>query len=162
MIYNHQSAADDGYFAGAGPAVSGVNLAFATDIAKELTAKLKAAKATPKSVKHHKRLSRLRQHLFGLEAILCPSGDWGKAGVPSPDLVFASLNHRWEIGRTKDEENTLRIRSEPSHASLEGASGSISDGPSIRVDHTIMHPVVTFISGRTGDSRTPVITDPKG
>ncbi|WP_348640933.1 DUF6615 family protein [Mesorhizobium sp. B2-4-17] len=160
MFYNHQSAADDGYFASAVPAVSGVNLAFAADIAQELAAKLKAAKATPKSVKHHKRLSHLRKHLFGLEAILCPSGNWEGAGVPSPDLVFASLVNRWEIGRTKDEESALRIRSDPSRASFDGGTGQrISDGPSIRVDHTLKRPVVTFISGRTGDSRTPVITD---
>ncbi|CAH2394138.1 conserved hypothetical protein [Mesorhizobium ventifaucium] len=166
MFYNHQSAVDDRFFASAGPAVSGVNLAFAADIAKELTAKLKAAKATPKSVKHHKRLSYLRKNLFGLEAILCPSGDWGGAGVPSPDLVFASLLGRWEVsgkgnGRTKDEQDAMRIRSDPSRVSPEGAPGRrISDGPSIRVDHTLKRPAVTFISGRTGDNRTPVITEP--
>ncbi|MER9585243.1 hypothetical protein NKJ01_25425 [Mesorhizobium sp. M0276] len=165
MFYNHQSAADDLFFASVGPMVSGVNLAFAADVAKELTVKLKAAKATPMSVKHHKRLSHLRKHLFGLEAILCPSGDWEGAGVPPPDLVSASLLDRWEVSgkgnaRTKDEDIALRIRSEPLSGSPDGHfRRRISDGPSIRVDHTVERPVVTFITGRTGDDRTPIITE---
>ena len=75
--------------------MSGVNLAFATDVAEELRAKLAGAKAVPKAVKHHKRLSHLRRHLFGLDAILCPGGDWEGSGVPPPDLVASTLRARW-------------------------------------------------------------------
>ncbi|ESZ13715.1 DUF6615 family protein [Mesorhizobium sp. L48C026A00] len=165
MFYNHQSAADDPYFAGVGPTVSGVNLAFAADVVKELKLKLNAAKAKRKSVKHHKRLSHLREHLFGLEAILCPGGDWEGAGVPPPDVVSASLRERWAArgegtARPKDEDIILRIPSEPLEMLPDGRFGRrIPDGPPIRVDRTVERPVVTFISGRTGDDRTPIITE---
>ncbi len=165
MFYNHQSVVDNPYFAGDEPMVSGVNLAFATDIAGELKLKLDAAKAKPRSVKHHKRLSHLRKHLFGLEAILCPPGDWEGAGVPTPDAVSASLHDCWtarvdETLQRKHGDDVLRILSEPSELRPDSRrTPNVPDGPSIRIDHTLTRPMVTFISGRTDDDRTPRITD---
>ncbi|TFI57511.1 hypothetical protein E2493_15010 [Sphingomonas parva] len=165
MFYNHQSVVEDPYFASGGPTVSGVNLAFATDIAGEMQAKLDAATATPKSVKHHKRLSHLRKHLFGLDALLCPAGDWGGAGVPPPGAVSEALRASWGArgqgsARTKDEDVILRILSEPDTLSPDRRPGRrISDGPPVRVDRSLERPVVTFISGRTDDDRTPSIAE---
>jgi hypothetical protein len=165
MFYNHQSAVDDPYFAGVKPKVSGVNLAFATDVANELKLKLNAAKAKPKSVKHHKRLSHLRGYLFGLETILCPGGDWKGAGVPTPIAVSTSFRERWAARGggttpTKEENIILQILSEPAKRFPgERFERPIPDGPSIRVDDTMKRPVVTFISGRTKDGRTPIITE---
>lgn len=164
MFYNHQSVVEDTYFKSAGPSVSGVNLAFATDIATELATKIIAAKATPKAIKHHKRLDHLREHLFGLDAILCPAS-YGGAGVPPPDAVSLSLRNQWvaqgtSTAHTEEVEAVQRILSEPTRL-LAGRDREwhIADGPAIRVDRALKRPVMTFISGRTADERTPVISD---
>lgn len=165
MFYNHQSVVDDPYFARPGPTVNGVNLAFATDVAGEMKAKLDAATATPRSIKHHKRLSHLRKHLFGLEAILCPGGEWEGAGVPPPSAVSEALRARWGArgqgtARTKDEDVVLRLLSEPLKISPDRLPGRrIADGPAIRVVRSLERPAATFISGRTDDDRTPIITE---
>jgi hypothetical protein len=161
MFYNHQSAADDLYFASAGPKVHGVNLAFATDIGKELQAKIAAA---PTSIKHHKRLSHLRKHFFGLEAILCPGGIKDGASVPSPANVQSSLRQRWarrgDVPPKDADSDLLRLLAEPLELVAPAIkTRRVSDGPSIRIDPTLARPLITFISGRTADDRTPKITD---
>jgi hypothetical protein len=90
MFYNHGMVVRDAYFAGAAPPVSGINLAFAQDIAAELEAKLAA---NPKRL-HHKRLSHLHTHFFDLATILCAPAEPGD-DVPSPDAVSEALNSRW-------------------------------------------------------------------
>jgi len=173
MFYNHQSVADDPYFASVGPRVHGINLAFAHDIAHQLRRKVLAAKAKPRSVLHHKRLSHLRPYLFGLEAILCPGraqpGDGGpadggpRASVPTPMEVSASLIRRWRARagpEFEDDDRVLRILTQP--GALDPARRPhrrVADGPAIRVDQSLERPVITFISGRTRDSRTPRIGD---
>jgi hypothetical protein len=164
MFYNHQSVTQDPLFRRPGPSVQGINLAFAADVAKELTEKVTAAKGKPKSIKHHKRLSHLRKHLFGLDAILCPPGDWDRAGVPSPKAVSESLRERWGArglgtARTSDEEVMLRLLSEPREMLPDRYHGRLPDGPSVRFEASLERPTVTFISGRTTDDRTPTITE---
>ena len=162
MFYNHQSVVNDAYFAGLSPAVNGVNLAFATDVAGELTSKLIAAKAKPKSIKHHKRLSHLRKHIFDLDAILCPHGNWGGASVPSPDTVAASLREQWNVhskrsARTDGEDIVIRKLLEPDRLLSSSIEQRVPDGPAIRIDQSLERPLVSFISGRTDDGRTPSI-----
>ncbi|NDV99639.1 hypothetical protein G0A00_10075 [Yangia sp. PrR002] len=162
MFYNHQSVASDAYFSGSGPTVSGVNLAFATDVAVELTSKLIAAKNIPKSIKHHKRLSHLRKHFFGLEAILCPHGSWAGASVPTPDLVATSLSEQWNkqgerSSRKDDEAIVMRKLSEPDQLLSSETGERIPDGPAIRINQNLKRPLISFISGRTDDDRTPSI-----
>lgn len=41
----------------------------------------------------------------------------------------------------------------------DGIGRTLQDGPAVRIDRQLDYPLVTFISGRTGDSRTPVISD---
>lgn len=160
MLYNHHSVVADPYFGGIGPKVSGVNLAFATDIGNELEAKLAAA---PASIKHHKRLSYLRKHLFGLDAILCPGGLATGATVPSPHSVQASLRERWrqrgDLWREGESELARRLAEPIELVADTTAVRRISDGPSIRVVRSLERPLITFISGRTTDHRTPVIAD---
>ena len=164
-VYNHHTVTLDPYFPATAPAVRGINLAFADDIASELEDKLSSAASTPKRIKHHKRLSHLRRHFFGLEELLCPAGDWESEAVPSPQLVSASLRQRYMAHgegavRTEDSEIMFRLLSEPSRLTPDrGAIRRVPDGPSIRVNQTIAHPTVTFISGRTDDNRTPVVSD---
>lgn len=160
MFYNHQAVVSDTYFAGSAPAVSGVNLAFAYDIATELDRKLDAA-AKNKQL-HHLRLSYLRKHFFGLEAILCPAGDWGGEDVPPPRVVSASLLEMYRRGGDTQAdltESVLRILSEDGRLRVDrGAAWRLPDGAAIRSDQTIDRPEITFISGRTDDDRTPKIT----
>lgn len=162
MFYNHQSVVNDGYFSGLVPAVSGVNLAFATDVADELRSKLFAAKAIPKSIKHHKRLSYLRKHFFGLGAVLCPHGNWAGASVPPPESVAASLREQWNAhgqrtSRTDGEDIVMRKLSEPDQLIVSAFGRRIPDGPAIRIDQSLERPLISFISGRTDDDRTPSI-----
>jgi hypothetical protein len=164
MFYNHERVVKDPHFARTSPTVRGINLAFASDIATELNDKLAAAKATPKQIKHHKRLSHLRKHFFGLDAILCPSGDWEGALVPSPTLVAASLKDRYMAVRKVDgpraeSEEVFRYLSLSEQLSTtREAIVQISDGPAVRIDRQLERPMLTFISGRTSDSRTPRIS----
>ncbi|MES0826588.1 DUF6615 family protein [Ruegeria sp. SCP11] len=163
MFYNHQSVVENPYFAGSTPTVNGVNLAFATDIADELRSKLLAAKAKPKSIRHHKRLSHLRQHMFELDAILCPHGSWSGSSVPPPDAVAASLRERWNFigektARPSGEEVVLRRLSEPEQLLTSGFEQRIPDGPAIRFNGTIQRPQIVFVSGRTDDTRTPTVS----
>lgn len=57
LFYNHASVTMDPNFRGLVPSVSGANLAFASDIAAELEAKLAGASGTPKTGALNKRLS---------------------------------------------------------------------------------------------------------
>lgn len=162
MFYNHQSVVNEGSFSGLFPAVSGVNLAFATDVADELKSKLLAAKAIPKSIKHHKRLSYLRKHFFGLDAILCPHGNWAGASVPPPDSVAASLSEQWnahgeQTSRTDGEDIVMRKLSELDQLLGSTIGQRVPDGPAIRIDQRLERPLISFISGRTDDDRTPSI-----
>ncbi|PRA45265.1 hypothetical protein CQ062_24100 [Ochrobactrum sp. MYb68] len=165
MFYNHRSVTLDPEFSGATPTVRGINLAFASDIAHELEDKLGSAAATPKIIKHHKRLSYLRKHFFGIEALLCPLGNCGGEIVPSPQLVQASLRnqYRWDgtVARGKDDvDRVIRRILEPSSLRISSVERRLSDGPSIRFSqHEVEVPTITFISGRTRDDRTPKIID---
>lgn len=166
MFYNHQSVTLDPAFAGTTPAVRGINLAFACDVADELEVKLASAAAVPKKIKHHKRLVHLRQHFFGIEAILCPPGDWRGEAVPPPTSVQQSLRnrYRWDEKRHKGKGDTdvvIRRLLEPNGLDVDrDVERRLQDGPSIRLrQHDVDVPTITFISGRTGDGRTPIITD---
>lgn len=165
MFYNHHAVALDPCFTGAKPIVSGVNLAFADDVANELEDMLTQAASKPRKIKYHKRLSHLRKHFFELKAILCPAGDWNGEGVPPPDVVSASLRERYQAhgdgtARTELSDIILRRLSEPDRLSVDRYVGTrLPDGPSIRVGQTVERPTVTFISGRTENARTPIIAD---
>lgn len=163
LFYNHQTVVDDRAYAGKSPTVSGINLAFAADVRAELDLKVAAAAATPRKVLHHKRLDHLRPHFFGLEAILCPGGDLGGARVPTPDRVSETLRQRWndrEGVRKEVDEEVLRRLMQPGrlHAGREGR-GRPADGPAVRITQAVEFPTVTFISGRTEDARTPIISE---
>lgn len=163
MFYNHQSVADSAHFTSPGPPVKGINLAFGLAIAAELDAKLQAAMATPRRIWHHKRLSHLRKHMFGLDAVLCPSGDWKGANVPTPDVVKHSLSERWtqhavETARSENGEGVYLKLATPDFLFDASHVDRIPDGPPIRVDCTVERPRITFISGRTDDERTPTIS----
>ena len=167
MFYNHESITRDREFAGKVPAVSGINLAFADDVARELEDKLTAAAGKPRKIKHHKRLAHLRKHFFGLEAILCPSGSWHGESVPPPEVVQSSLRERYKLAddgaeRADDAGLVLRYLSEPAGLTEFGVGRRLPDGPSIRMRQPVDVPTITFISGRTEDKRTPNITDEPG
>ncbi|WP_447929956.1 DUF6615 family protein [Sphingopyxis fribergensis] len=168
MFYNHQSFVDDPAIAGTLPEVRGVNLAFAADIAAELEAKVQAAAALPRQVLHHKRAIHLQPHFFTLETILCPasgSGSLEGGGVPSPTSVSDALIARWNerLGHVPDggDENTdgvLRhVYVPPRIRPSARTDGRLADGPPVRIDKSLDRPRLTFISGRTDDSRTPRI-----
>ncbi|WP_114226591.1 MULTISPECIES: DUF6615 family protein [Sphingomonas] len=168
MLYNHHSVAGHAHFATAGPKVSGVNLAFAFDIADELDAKVSAAATKPKKILHHKRLSHLRPHLFGLDVILCPAGNWDRSSVPPPEAVAESLLRQWNIAgehelRTEDVDTVLRKLLQP--ARLTGGRQEeqlFTDGPSVRINERLQRPRITLLSGRTADDNGPVINDNDG
>jgi hypothetical protein len=159
MFYNHESVVQDHYFSGMTPAVCGINLAFAHDIANELSAKIKAQ---PKRL-HHKRLSHLRPHFFDLTAIFCSSVSPGD-DVPSPDNICTSLQQRWK--------ETADSRKQPVAAGQvlspifkpeglvvsRGGRPRPADGPAIRINRGVERPTVIFISGRTTDKNTPKIS----
>ena len=157
MFYNHGAVTRDSYFTAGSPAVNGINLAFASDIADEMDAKIKAK---PKRL-HHKRLVHLRKHFFGLDAILCPAGNW-EGNVPSPDVVSASLDRAWRnvmdgrgdvdrVARVLDVPWALKPHADPDRR--------LADGPAIRVNQTLERPMITLMSARTDDDRTPRISD---
>ena len=157
MFYNHGAVTRDPYFMAGSPAVSGINLAFASDIAYEMDAKVKAK---PKRL-HHKRLDHLRKYFFNLDAILCPTGDW-KGNVPSPDVVAESLDWAWNNVRdARDDANrTLRSRDVQSTISTRpDFDRRLPDGPAIRVNQALERPMITLMSARTDDDRTPRISD---
>lgn len=169
MFYNHHSVTRDPAFVRTTPTIKGINLAFAKDIADELEVKLASASATPRKIKHHKRISHLRKHFFGIEAILCPPGDWKGEAVPPPDFVQQSLRerYRWDAPGAKgrdDVDTVIRRLLEPTGLVVASDVGRrLPDGPSIRVrQHDVEVPTITFISGRTSDDRTPTITDNPG
>lgn len=159
MFYNHGAVVDDPYFAGMVPEVRGINLAFADDIASEMEAKLQAK---PKRL-HHKRLSHLRKYFFDLGMLLCPPAS-STDGVPTPGGVSDSLRLTWakieERSAAPDVSKVVRKLSSPE--SLLGTTFDgrlIPDGPSVRFSRGIKRPLITFISGRTDDQRTPQIHD---
>ncbi len=162
MFYNHQTVVDDPAYAGACPTLSGINLAFAADVRAELDRKVTAAAAVPRRILHHKRLDHLRPHYFGLESILCPGGNLGGEGVPTPDRVSETLRQRWNdrdgIRKTVDEQMLRRLLEPGRLGSRREGRGRPADGPAVRITHSVEFPTVTFISGRTEDARTPVIS----
>lgn len=162
IFYNHLSVVNDLHFKGTTPTVSGVNLAFAQDIAKQLELKVAGATATEKKILHHQRLSHLQKNFFSLDAILCPSGDWKGEQVPSPSLVAASLSERYgefiKINELDDSEAVLRILSRPGRLQVaRNAPRRLGNGPAVRVNQALERTVVTLISGRT--DAAPTITD---
>jgi hypothetical protein len=160
MFYNHGEAVRASNFGSPGPTVGGINLAFASDIADEMETKLAA---WPKRL-HHKRLSHLRKHFFALEAILCPPGDWD-GGVPSPDVVSESLERAWnKVGVDQAELSdvevvTRKFKQPASIGTRHDPDRRLPDGPAIRLNRALKRPIVTFMSARTDDDRTPRISD---
>ncbi|MGX9142692.1 DUF6615 family protein [Mesorhizobium sp. 128a] len=157
MFYNHGTVTRDPYFSTPGPAVRGINLAFAKDIVSEMDVKLAAV---PKRL-HHKRLSHLRPHLFGLEALLCPSGTL-HGTVPTPDAVVGRLDDVWRSGpfnkRGDDDDGVRRYLFSPVEKSVgDHPYRRVPDGLAIRVNDALERPTITFMSGRTEDGRTPKI-----
>ena len=152
MFYNHGAVVDDAHFAGKVPQVSGINLAFAQDIAAELEAKL-AAK--PKRL-HHKRLSHLHPRFFDLATILCAPVDLGD-DVPSPDAVFEALSGRWRerANGTKgwSDEDSARAFLFGHEPTMDPSRSyrRLLDGPPIRFNEELDRPQITFLSGRDGD-----------
>ncbi|WP_348527779.1 DUF6615 family protein [Mesorhizobium sp.] len=165
LFYNHASVTMDPSFRGLVPSVSGANLAFASDIAAELEAKLAGASGTPKTGALNKRLSHLRPHFFGLEALLCPRSTVRSETVPTPDTVSAFLREQYVRSRParpreRYGDEIFRRLSEPHELmTADGIGRTLQDGPAVRIDRQLDYPLVTFISGRTGDSRTPAISD---
>jgi hypothetical protein len=167
MFYNHKSVADDTYYAGPGPKVRGVNLAFAADISMEIDEMLKSEKKVS-----HKRLSHLRQHLFGVGALLCPPGDFKGEVVPSPELVSDALRQIFyakqkypdsivdtDEGADKEGKRVVRALTVADLEARYGYAPRLADGPSIRRAERVARVSITFISGRTEDERTPKIFD---
>lgn len=164
LFYNHTSVANDPTFSGRTPAVHGANLAFARDVADELEAKLAGAQATPKTGMYNKRLAHLRPHFFGLETIFCPGSAVPGEAVPTPDSVSASLIEQYNrsgpgTARVTPDDAFVRRLREPRVLLPDGTDPALSDGPAVRIDRRLDSPLVTFISGRTKDSRTPNISD---
>jgi len=156
MFYNHGSVVRHTHFASGSPTVSGINLAFAQDIAVELEAKLAAEKAVKPKRLHHKRLSHLRPHFFDLATILCARIEPGD-NVPSPNAVSEALNSRWLEGATgtkrrSDEDSAMRylFGSEPTQDDSRDYF-RLLDGPPIRLNRELQRPQITFLSGRGGD-----------
>lgn len=159
MFYNHAAITSDPIFAGALPAVRGVNLAFACDVAGKLEEQL-AAKGKRL---FNQRLVNLRPYFFDLATILCPHNSQG--AIPTPDEVETSL---WEQASKNLSVLTpqqiarrvvYRIRHFRRHARVHGGSKLISDGPAFRLNPELQRPKITVISGMTGDERTPIIFD---
>jgi hypothetical protein len=162
MFYNHGSVARDPYFAGLFPAVRGINIAFADDVAKELETKLAAElEAEPKRL-HHKRLTHLRPHFFDLATILCAPV---KAGddVPSPEAVakeLAAVCDRSTVTKAPRPIGDHIKRSADIRVALKKAFGGtrvINAGPSIRINSELERPTLTFVSGRNADNPGPMI-----
>ncbi|SFH15719.1 DUF6615 family protein [Methylobacterium gossipiicola] len=162
IFYNHASVSADPYYALDAPQVSGINLAFAFDIEREMQAKIDAKP----SVLHHKRLSHLRPFFFELKDILCP-GSHLAGLVPTPDAVSDKLRDEWRRPRLRgrpsdDSERMLRYLSEaPSLRPSRDPRQRLPDGPAIRTSAAVERDTITFISGRTEDERTPRIIDPR-
>lgn len=163
MFYNHASVAAHPSHAGASPAVSGINLAFASDIARELQAKLDAAALRKPRRLHHKRLDHLRQHFFGLDEILCPGGKM-PGSVPTPEAVSGALQAQWRrprpsrSERARDDDLVLRYLLEPPAVRPDrDPRRRLPDGPAIRTSREVERDTVTFVTGRTADDRTPTI-----
>jgi hypothetical protein len=158
MFYNHGSVTRDSEFLGKHPAVKGINLAFASDIARQMEDELSAK---PKR-RNHKRLSHLRPYFFDLSEILCPPTSVG-GSVPTPDAVFEALREAWDrvladSGPDGDVERVIRLLLGDRWFSIVRSSRRrIADGAAIRINREIKLPVITFISGRTEDDRTPRI-----
>lgn len=160
MFYNHRSAVADPHFLGEHPEVAGVNLAFAHDIANELQLKLDAEDETPPRRLHHKRLSHLQPHLFGLDLLLCAGTEPGGL-VPTPDAVRERLAEEWRRIQRDDDRLVpagYRRLAEPTQvATYSDAQRRLPDGPAIRFGADVPRTTLTFISGRTDDGRTPRI-----
>lgn len=161
MFYNHLSVVNDMHFKGTTPTVSGVNLAFAKDVAEQLELKVAGATAAAKKVIHNQRLSHLRKNFFELDAILCPAGDWNGEEVPPPSLVAASLSERYEefikINDLDADDALFRILTKPGRLQVAlNAPRRLGNGPAVRINQTLERPVVTLISGRT--DAAPTIT----
>lgn len=158
IFYNHGSVVANPHYSNMSPRVSGINLAFASDVARELRAKINAR---PK-VLHHKRLSHLQPFFFGLEKILCPGAKLA-GNVPTPDAVLDSLQRQWRQLRAddslnEDQERALKYLFDPTSLKIEhNPRRRLPDGPAIRSSTTVERDTITLISGRTEDERTPKI-----
>ncbi|MBB3694875.1 DUF6615 family protein [Sphingomonas sp. BK580] len=165
MFYNHRSASMDPHFNGTHPEVTGVNLAFAHDIANELQLKLDAEGEVPRRRLHHKRLSHLQPHLFGLDLLLCAGTEPG-GFVPTPDAVRERLAEEWRRIQRDDDRLVpagLRRLAEPTQvATYSDAQRRLPDGPAVRFGANVPRTTLTFISGRTDDERTPQIYEGHG
>jgi hypothetical protein len=165
LFYNHASVTTDPSFRGLSPTVTGANLAFASDIAAELEAKLSGVSATPKTGVFNKRLSHLQPHFFGLEALFCPGMSVPGEAVPRPEMVGLSLTTQYFLqgprarGKTDADGILGRLSKSLEHRTGLGIDLTLADGPAVRVDRSLECPRVTFISGRTTDSRTPIISE---
>lgn len=165
LFYNHASVARDPHFKGLVPTVCGANLAYASDVAADLEAKLAGAGAKPRTGIFNGRLSLLRRHFFGLEALLCPGGGLPGSTVPTPERVSAALRdcyNRRDVSLSDQPtgEEIMRRLSEPlTLMPGQGSDARLEDGTAVRVDQRLKNPTVTFISGRTNDRRTPDISE---
>lgn len=151
MFYNHQSVVDDPSFHNGNPKVYGINLAFATNVAHELEDKLRHAALTPPKIKHHKRLSHLRKYFFGIEALLCPKGDWEDENVPTPSLVLTSLTSQYQrqsIGWSDEDVARHWLLERPINLKGHKDFLKLYDGPAIQITETVKIPTITFITGR--------------
>lgn len=84
------------------------------------------------------------------------------ASVPPPNTVAASLIkqlnvHGEQTSRTDDENVVLKKLLEPYQILGSKIGQRVPDGPAIRIDHSLERPLISFISGRTDDDRTPSI-----
>jgi hypothetical protein len=163
MFYNHASVVAHPYHAAKYPPISGINLAFADDIAGELQLKLNATLEKKPRRLHHKRLHHLQPHFFGLKEILCPGGKV-QGEVPTPDAVSDALQTHWRRPRPaktqqeQDEDLVLRYLLEPPAVRPDrNPRRRLPDGPAIRTSNEVERDTVTFVSGRTADDRTPKI-----
>lgn len=167
MFYNHKEVVDDKIFRNNGlPAVRGINLAFASDIAwemEDLIPRMGPGKRNP-----HKRLSHLQKYLFHIEDIFCPRGDWGNEEVPPPACVAGSIRRILErsiksINQSAEgvgPQQIYRYMAYPGvQRGAEGGTKPIQDGPSIRVTPDVKRITLFFLTGRTDDERTPKITE---
>ena len=84
---------------------------------------------------------------------------------PTPKRVSAALRDRYNrrgasISDQSVREEILRRLSEPLTLVPERSSDArLQDGRAVRVDARLNNPMVTFISGRTKDRRTPEISE---
>ncbi len=65
--------------------------------------------------------------------------------------------HGERTSRTGGEDIVIRKLSEPDQLLGSTIGQRVPDGPAIRIDRSLERPLISFISGRTDDDRTPSI-----